>query len=239
MLDLIYCAGGNRRLSQIAWEEGWQLGKRSDASSLDLPQVFIDIRYKNPNWERHLDAVKTHKPRYATITDLSDKEVLDSDIKRALVQHDQLVEYCEVPLIIPKLSGQLALLPSNIAIGYSVPTSYGGALYPLWEPGLAGRRIHLLGGSPKMQMEAFRYLSASGVVTSLDCNYAQKIAVKWGEYWTGKKGKEWVKHPGVKTKKRDIYYECWKWSCQNLWEEWNRITKINTSYAKLHAPKHN
>jgi hypothetical protein len=219
MIDLIYCAGGNEKLSQIAFNEGWLLGKRSDASLHCYPPIFIDIDYKHPNFDKHLQEVEKYRPKYATVPDLSEERVSTDDIERALWQYEQLRQYCEVPLIVPKLTGQIAMLPADVAIGYSIPTSYGGAQYPLWE--LAGRKVHLLGGSPKRQFQTFLHLNAIAEVVSLDGNYAQKMATRYGEYWEKHK---WIKHPGVALKQKDIYFECWQWSCRNILHEWRKFT---------------
>jgi hypothetical protein len=221
MIDLIYCAGGNEKLSQIAHEENWKLGKRSDASLQCYPPIFIDIDYKKPNFEKHLEVIAKYNPKYATVPDLSEREVSTDDINRAMKQYDAIQEYCDIPLIVPKLPGQIAMLPADVAIGYSVPSSYGGAQYPLWE--LAGRRVHLLGGSPKKQFQAFMYLNNIAEVMSLDGNYAQKMATRYGEYW---EKHQWIKHTGVKFKEKDVYFECWRWSCRNILHEWQ---KFNTS----------
>lgn len=216
--DLIYCAGGNPRLSQIAYEEGWKLGYRSDKTIGNFPTAFIDIDYKRPNFEKHLEVVKEHHPHYATVPDLSDLCVDQQDIDRALDQYELIALYCDVSLIIPKLSGQIALLPAYVAIGYSIPSSYGGAQFPLWE--LAGRRVHLLGGSPRKQIQTYHHLSPIASVMSADGNMAQKMATRYGEYWDHHR---WVEHPGVKLKQKDIYRECWRWSCRNIREAWSKI----------------
>ena len=214
-IDLIYCAGGNPRLSQIAVEEGWLIGFRSDYTAPNYPISFIDIEYKQPDFMMHLRTVAKYKPKYAIVPDLSDKTIDQQDISRVIKQAELLAEYCEIPLIVPKLSGQLELIPDHFAIGYSVPSRYGGADYLLWE--LAGRRVHLLGGSPKKQFQVYLHLSGIADVMSADGNYAQGQAVKFGEYWTGKK---WIEHPEVKTGKKDLYFDCWRWSCQNIMKGW-------------------
>ncbi len=221
-MDLIYCAGGNPLLVDIARSEGWQLGMRSDASPMRYPPIFVDVEYKAPNFERHLEIVKRYRPRYATVPDLSESEVSEQDITRAIEQAGQLAPYCEIILIVPKLSGQIALLPQDMAIGYSVPSGYGGAQYPIWE--LVGRRIHLLGGSPRKQFQAFLHLSAIATVGSVDGNYAHKMAIKYAMYWQKQK---WLYHPRKDTKAKDLYAECWRWSCRNLMTAWGRLTQTS------------
>jgi hypothetical protein len=186
----------------------------------DFPITFVDIDYEHPNFAKHFEEVKRHHPRYATVPDLSDSRVCHKDIDRAIRQAQQLVNYCEIPLIVPKLSGQTALLPRDQAIGYSVPSGYGGAQFPIWE--LAGRRVHLLGGSPKKQIQAYLHLSAIAEVMSIDSNYAQGQAVKYAMYW---KNHRWHYHPKKDAGCRDLYLECWRWSCIHLRATWEHLTK--------------
>lgn len=215
MIDLIYCAGANPRLSAIAHEAGYLLGIRSDRADYGLPISFVDIDYKRPDFHAHLEVVKKHAPKYATVPDLSETEVSWRDALDKIAMAHILANYCEIPLIIPKLSGQIEMIPPEYAIGYSVPTSYGGAQYPLWE--LAGRRVHLLGGSPHEQMLAYCYLQAAGAVISADGNMAQKIAIRFAKYWH--KG-QWVEHPQRGTGQKDLYLDCWRRSCANIQQAW-------------------
>lgn len=218
MLDLIYCADGNPRLLQIAQEEGWLLGFRSDKWMGQFPVSFIDVDYRHPDFERHLDIVAQWRPRYATVPDLSEDGINCADIDRAVRQAERLSPHCETVLIVPKLSGHIALLPDSLAIGYSIPSSYGGAAYPLWE--LLGRRVHLLGGSPRKQWNTYLHLNAIATVMSADGNYGQKMAVRYAEYW--QKGK-WIEHPQVLSNGKDLYLECWRWSCRNIRQRWEQL----------------
>src|SRR5260221_5351149 len=126
-MDLIYCAGSNKRLTQIAQDAGYLLGVRSDKLDYGFPISFVDIDYKKPDFTAHLGVVKKHKPKYAIVPDLSELETSEQDIARAVNQAEQLSSYCEIPLIVPKLSSQIPLIPAKWAIAYSIPTSYGGA----------------------------------------------------------------------------------------------------------------
>ena len=214
-LDLIYCAGANASLMRIAHEAAYLLGIRSDRSDYGFPIGFVDIDYKKPDFALHLEIVKKHAPKYATVPDLSEREVSESDIERAVKQARQLQAYCETVLVVPKMPGQIALLPSDIAIGYSVPTSYGDAQYPLWE--LAGRRVHLLGGSPHEQMDLYPYIMAAGAVISADGNMAQKVAIRFAKYW---QHRQWLEHPLRGRGIKDLYLDRWKRSCRNIQRSW-------------------
>lgn len=219
LIDLIYCAAGNPILVDIAHEAGWLLGMRSDASPMKYHPTFIDVDYKKPDFEKHLDVVARYHPKYATVPDLSEETTSIADVERALRQAERLQPYCEVVLLVPKLSEQLTHIPQEMAIGYSIPSSYGGAKYLPWE--LAGRHIHLLGGSPRKQMDAYLHLSAIATVMSADGNYAQKQAVNYAMYWYRH---TWQYHPHKKSNAKNLYQECWQWSCRNLFQAWERIT---------------
>lgn len=225
MIDLCYCSGGNPTLSQIAYEEGWMLGFRSDNNmgSCKHPVSLIDVDYKKPDFEKHLEVVARYHPKYATVPDLSEQGISQQDISRAIDQAQRLQPHCETVLIVPKLSGQVVLLPQSIAIGYSVPSRYGGAQYPSWE--LAERRIHLLGGSPRKQMQAYLHLSAIATVMSADGNYAHKMAISYAMYWQKHK---WHYHPEKGNGGKDLYAECWRWSCRNLMDAWQKLLCAST-----------
>jgi hypothetical protein len=215
-MDLIYCAGGNPALTRIAYEEGWQLGCRSDKWHADgYPLMFIDVDYKKPKWDVHVARVQQERPRYATIPDLNDSTVDQRDIDRAIKQSEELLPHCETVLIVPKLSGQIALLPDHLAIGYSVPTSYGGAQYPIWE--LMGRRVHLLGGNPRDQVKCYHHISTIATVMSADGNAAQRAALSWRAVWS--KRDVWRNVP----RHLDISYEAtWRYSCRTIKNYWKR-----------------
>lgn len=216
MIDLIYCAGDNRRMMDIAVEAGFIPGCRSD-KSCHIRVDFVDVEYKRPNWQHHLERVKLERPKYASVPDLSTEQVSSEDITRAITQAEALAAYCTIPLIVPKLPGQIAHLPEQIALGYSIPTSYGGALYPIWE--LEGRRVHLLGGSPHKQMELYRYLSAFCTVISADGNMSAKLAQRALKYWERGKWRMWP------TRNEGDYYRCNQQSLRNIRAAWERLTR--------------
>jgi hypothetical protein len=216
-IDLIYCAGGNKKLVEIAYEAGFKLGVRSDKYHYPYPLTLVDVDYKSPDFEMHLRRVDKERPKYATVPDLSDKLVSEVDIARAIAQYERLKDYCQIVLIVPKLSGQIDLLPFEMAIGFSVPTRYGGAQYPLWE--LIGRRVHLLGGSPHGQMKYYQHVQAIAQVTSADGNMYQKMAIEKCKFWQagGRNGGQWLEWP---VKGKDQYFEAFDLSCRNIKKMW-------------------
>lgn len=234
-LDLIYCAGDNERLTRMAYEAGFLIGIRSGRSAHGFPVQFVDIEYKRPNFERHLKTVERYRPKYATVPDLSDqylrnREVSLSDIERALKQYEQLSNYCQIPLIVPKLPEQLPLIPQGIALGWSIRTSYGGVSEEMKPWHFEGRRIHLLGGSPHEQIDLYRKLSLCAEVMSADGNMAQLMATQWAKYWDSG---VWVEHPQRGTNTPDIYLDCWQRSCEHIRAEWGKIVELHPGQLLL------
>lgn len=220
-LDLIFCAGDNKEFFQVAYEAGYILGIRSGRQSYGYDIQFVDIEYKRRNFEKHLKVVAKYQPKYATVLDLSDELASERDIERAMKQYEQLSQYCQIPLIVPKLPGQIAMLPDGVAIGYSIPTSYGGAQYELAE--LQGRRVHLLGGSPHEQMDLYKRLDGWAQVMSVDGNMAMRIARDFSKYW---QHGAWLEHPEKGTPGKMLYLDCWRRSCANIRREWQRLTEL-------------
>jgi hypothetical protein len=229
-MDLIFCANDNPLYAQIAVEEGWSLGicsNRGYQGYEDISKIsFVDIDYRNPDFERHLAVVGRLQPRYATVPDLSEHYVSESDIERALRQAEQLKNVCALPLIVPKLAGQVPLIPKEWALAYSVRTTYGGANYFFWEEevrqGLAGRRIHLLGGSPQEQIQIYLHVADFVHISSVDCSMPKRQS--WfAEYWEHGR---WVKHPKKGQKQRNLPHECWRLSCRHIIRRWRELGAV-------------
>jgi hypothetical protein len=216
MIDLIYTAANNGRLLALCERANWLPGIRSDKhpSPKASPIHFIDVKYTAPNFVRHLALVRQLHPRFATVPDLSAQEVSREDVRRALLQAEALAPYCEAVLVVPKLPGQIAMLPKETVIGYSIPTRYGGASYPVWE--LEGREIHLLGGSPQQQLLLYSYLSCFATITSADGNMFQKMS-GYGKFWQAGR---WVRHPAAGLGESSVSYDCVYRSLVNIRQAW-------------------
>lgn len=217
----IYTCGDNDKFVQITLEVGgWLIGMRSDKTAC-APISFMDVNYKKPDFNRHLAMVKEHLPRFAVVPDLSNEYVSKEDVLRALHQAEQLTPYCETVLIVPKLAGQLAMIPPDFVIGYSVPSENGEALYYPWQH-LRGRRVHILGGSPHFQMRLYRFLQGKSTINSVDGNMAQKMG--WlCKYWS-RQCSNWVEHPlkaeNPDERHPDLPYECVRLSLENIRDAW-------------------
>jgi hypothetical protein len=225
MVDLIYCADGNRRFAEIAISAGFKYGARLPARGLHFAPFFADQDWKRPNRDRYITELARHRPHMATVRDLECADQLPEVLSWA----EDAALYVSVVLIVPKVSGIISHLPRTIGgtevrLAYSVPTKYGGAYVPAWEFG--GWPVHLLGGSPHAQMRLAYYFN----VASVDGNYTNKMAVRWNQFWTetpipGTKDKQWPRLAEVGERiDADAPYEAFRRSCENIVTAWRRLS---------------
>lgn len=168
----------------LAVKSGWLYGLRSsdgvcgtvERQEAHRPQ-FIDNHYHHYDHKQHLSAVQRWKPKYATVRDIMTKAQCKAagiefyPLEQILEWASELSAHAENVILIPKYDC-IDKLPERYMLGYSIPTSYGGT--PLSIEHFKGRRVHLLGGSPRRQVQYFQALQDE--VVSLDNNYILKIA---------------------------------------------------------------
>ena len=222
-MEIIYCANGNRRFAEIAINHGFLYGAQMPGT-VYFPPMFCDQDWKKPNRERYMAALAEHKPRMASVLDLEQPEQLTEVLGWA----EDAAVFVDVVMIIPKFFGAIELLPRIIAgksvrLGYSVPTKFGGTEVPVWE--FADWPVHLLGGSPHKQLEMCGYLN----VVSADGNYAQKMAIQYGQFWVPgnaryANNRYWPKldESGERVQD-DMPYVAFERSCQNIMTAWRNL----------------
>lgn len=196
-IDIIYTSGTLERGGEgaeltrwiqvhccLAVKSGWLYGVRSsdgvcgtaERQEKHRPQ-FIDNHYHNYDHAQHLAALKRWHPKYATVRDIMTPEQCGAaginyyPLEQILDWAEELSSHAENVMLIPKYDC-IDKLPDKFMLGYSVPTSYGGT--PLPVEMFKGHRVHLLGGSPKRQIQYFQALRDE--VISLDNNYILKVA---------------------------------------------------------------
>jgi hypothetical protein len=212
----------------MAVSHGWWYGARSDDTIYPLaPLALLDVDWKRPDWERHLEQAATYLPGLAVVPDVMGL----GEIDRALAQAEALSRYCENAVIVPKDYGIIARLPAEVCgkalvLGYSIPTTYGGSPVPLWEFGR--RPVHLLGGNPRRQLELFGYLN----VKSLDGNLAWRLARR-GVVMTarGIAGPTLKACDGRRWPARDMPLEALRRSLVNLRSFWDRHLGLRLSWS--------
>ena len=211
-VDLIYCAGGNKRFAEIAINAGFKYGSQLPFT-VHFPPFFVDQDWKKPNRAGYFSHMAKHKPKMATVLDWEKFTQLPEILEWA----EEAAQYVEVVVIIPKVQGGINLIPhviggKKVRLGYSVPSSYGGT--PLSYSDFVGHEVHLLGGSPEKQLRLTKYLN----VKSVDCNYHLSIATKFNKFWSGGK---WVKIQSVSGfVSVDAPYHAFELSCKNMVTAW-------------------
>jgi hypothetical protein len=146
--------------------------------------AFIDNNYERYDHAVHAATVKEHRPKYATVRDVMTRQQCAAagiqyfELEQILEWAEELREYAQHVIVIPKYEC-MDKIPEYFQLGYSVPSSHGAT--PLSHEAFRGRRVHLLGGSWKMQLGYMAVLGSD--VVSLDNNYVHKIA-NYGQFVT-------------------------------------------------------
>jgi Family of unknown function (DUF6610) len=169
------------RAASIAVKYGWLPGARysnlRDARKFER-LGFLDISWKDYNFNRHLRAAKATRPIMTVARDVDDI----GQLGRTLDEARELLLYAEYVVIVPKDAALRhrvdELIPSEFVLGYSVPTRYGGTSLSL---DAFSRPVHLLGGRPDVQ----RRLALQLKVASLDCNRFTLDAA-FGDFFDGR-----------------------------------------------------
>lgn len=214
-MELIYCAGYNRRFAQIAIDHGFLYGAQLPSTVYHL-LYFADQDWKRPNRAAYMAALAKHRPHIATVLDLE----RDDQLGEVLSWAEEAAQHSAVVMIIPKVFGIIPRLPrriggADVRLGYSVPTRFGGTELPVWE--FAGWPVHLLGGSPGAQMQLAHYMD----VHSADGNMAMKAATRFCNLWTVD---GWRDIDATGYSGSDAPYEAFRRSCENIMQAWQKVT---------------
>jgi hypothetical protein len=208
MPDLIFCAGQSHRFAEIANRCGFLYGCRSDHKPT-LKVEFADVNYKKPDFQAHADFVNYHRPKYAVVPDIFNLKDLDSSLRYAETLQSDFV------IIVPKIVGIIPRLAKNIVIGFSIPSSYGAAPMGLLDE-IGNRPVHLLGGSPQMQLRFARYIKN---IVSVDGNMTQKAATM-GTFYDAKTN-NWASKRRGEAAGTDMIYRAFERSMRGIVDAWN------------------
>lgn len=171
----------SKKAIMIAADHGWLPGARytnlRDVKSFEK-LGFLDIDWKNYNFQRHLEAVIKTRPLITVAKDIENLK----EFETILSQANELANFAQHVVIVPKdlrLKNIFNQIPDKFILGYSVPTRYGGTDIPIK---YFNRPVHLLGGRPDIQRE----LAKTIPVVSIDGNRFT-LDAKFGDFFDGKK----------------------------------------------------
>lgn len=195
---LMFVAGGNQVFPNVARAAGWAYG----ANQSDKPYAYplqVDLEFKG-NWRTfawgdYMRSIMRWRPVSAMTFDYFEPDQLGTMLR----QVDNLRAAGVLrPMVCPKFNGAVKDIPQDCIVALSVPApDYAG-----WLPAdlheVAGRKIHLLGGTPQKWGDLIPKLRAvGGQVVSIDGN-SMESASSTGSHWQdwrwvnmGKKADRW------------------------------------------------
>jgi len=190
--DLIFCFNNSPALTTLALNYGFLYGHRTSQAPLPSPPfpppAFLDLDHRTPDkhFPRHLALAAQHQPKYAIAGDATTPDELNKALQRA--EQLALVAPHTYIIIVPKTVDLINNTPTEFPYmtGYSLPTEFGATLAPPAAYGAAvqpPRKIHILGGSPKAQIQAALLIDPTlDNIASVDTN-AHVKAAQVGTYW--------------------------------------------------------
>ncbi|HVV27971.1 MAG TPA: DUF6610 family protein [Rhizomicrobium sp.] len=193
-------------VQKIAAAHGWLPGARyTNLRDVRLFKRlgFLDIDWKNYDFQRHIEAAEATRPLVTVARDIECRRALTRIIDQAY----KLKEFARHVILVPKdplLAAKIGSFPADFLLGYSVPTRYGGTVIA---PEAFTRPVHLLGGRPDVQ----RQLASKMPVFSIDANRFT-LDASFGDYFDGETFRP---HP------RGGYKTCLKASVKNITALWS------------------
>jgi hypothetical protein len=213
--DVIITGAGGGEMPKAAYRGGALIGYNSsnDRPPERIPVKFIDWPFleDDPDFERHLNAVKRENPKYAVAPDIQTPD----DLLPVLSKADTLANHAEIVIVVPK-GVKPDKIPSRFRVGIPAQEEFGGVPWPIWEYRNC-RSCHILGGSPNIQFELENYVN----VHSVDSASPLKGA-SYGDVWDG-----------VWSEGGHNYYDRIERSMNNILREWNP----NVNEARVNAAR--
>lgn len=165
-MDVVFVYGNSAYAPDVADSAGMRYGVRHDCKPY-APVWMLDINWEKYVWLHYLDLVRQYQPVLALAPDYEWSWQWTA-LQRQINDLRPLVGRV---LVCPKWHGAIAHIPMDCVIALSVPApTYAGWL-PERLSELAGRKVHLLGGSLRRQAELLMQLNAvDAEVTSIDGN---------------------------------------------------------------------
>lgn len=223
--DIITTVNGGVRSSEtVAASDallGFESGNRRPPD--DLAVDFVDYPFTKDDVEYadHLAVVKRERPKYAVAPDVDSAAQLD----RAIEQADELAEYADVVIMVPK-GVHPTEIPDRHRVGLPLANwdkrsedveafvdTTGEPSFHQWTDYADAESVHLLGGSPTLQLEVAKY----GVpVASVDGSAIFRAA-EYGDVWAPEPQRNW--HP-THNEEMD-FYERLAASLSNIVAAWS------------------
>lgn len=155
-----------------AWDLGFATGRREDYAlrefhdGFDIPVCILDNEFRNPDLDRYLDRLTSCNP-VPDLAILGDVATASAARDHAAVARDLRDRLGTEPVLVPKSAAALDALDEDLIAGYPIGYSDVVARDYSAPADWAGRRVHILGGTPPRAWRAIQDLSGLDRQTSL------------------------------------------------------------------------
>jgi len=213
---IIMTANGSAKAAETIYRVGGYVGMESMATRPPdfLPVAFVDWPFTKLEdhdfgtvWREHVHRVADEEPRLVVAPDVDGS----LDPERVFELADELAEYAEIVVVVPKAIEPRAV-PPRFRVGFPCQPRFGDPPWPLTAY-LDCETVHLLGGSPNRHLEVLKY----GVpVESVDTASPLRAA-GFGSVWTAEGWREYDAG----------YYGSLERTYRNLRRELNRDRRLS------------
>lgn len=177
-IDLIMTISNAGDTAQAILQSPARIGIESSKEwPYDFPPYFLDFPFTDPaaGFDEHLKAVKEYSPKLTVAPDVEKGRKLD----RVIRMGNKLLQHSENVILVPK-SCHPSNIPDRFRVGLPLANFGSGTPYGIWDYKDC-RSVHILGGSPNIQLKIISHL---GNVDSVD-SYTLGMRAQYGA-WDGK-----------------------------------------------------
>jgi len=155
--------GRSQDTTEAIVESSAKLGVAADKDWIQKYEPkFVDFPFTNPDatFDDHLEVVREVEPELTVAPDIEKGR----DVDEVLRQADMLADYADDVIIVPK-DCHPSVVPSRFRIGVPLATFGSDAPWTAWDYRGCGE-VHILGGSPRHQLEIARHLPVASCDTA-------------------------------------------------------------------------
>ena len=177
-IELIMTIKSRGDTAQAIMETNARIGiEASNIWPFDFSPYMVDFPFTDPNagFDEHLQKVKQLRPKLTVAPDIEKGRKLDQVIRMG----NKLLQHTDDVILVPK-SCHPSNIPDRFRVGLALDNFGTGSPYSVWDYRYC-ESVHILGGSPKLQLQVIQHLDN---VKSVD-SYTLGIRSRYGMWDNG------------------------------------------------------